>query len=152
MNDTTTQTKRSWWQRLTGGLKHTSSALGSAISDLVVKRKLDAETIAGIKDVLIRADLGLETAERIGAALGQSRHAAEISPEEVKAVVATEIEAARFEKRRTPRGTRCAAKERAEPSKNASHTQVKHDQLKSVPFRTDVLWGAPTIARGGPAG
>ena len=92
MNDTTTQTKRNWWQRLTGGLKRTSSALGSAISDLVAKRKLDAETIAEIKDVLIRADLGLDTAERIGTALGQSRHAAEISPEEVKAVVAAEIE------------------------------------------------------------
>ncbi len=94
MNDTATQTKRNWWQRLTGGLKRTSSALGSAISDLVVKRKLDAATIAEIKDVLIRADLGLDTAERIGAALGQSRYAAEISPEEVKAVVAAEIETA----------------------------------------------------------
>ena len=94
MNDTATQTKRNWWQRLTGGLKRTSSALGSAISDLVAKRKLDAATIAEIKDVLIRADLGLDTAERIGAALGQSRYAAEISPEEVKAVVAAEIETA----------------------------------------------------------
>ncbi len=94
MNDVTTQTKGNWWQRLTGGLKRTSSALGGAISDLVAKRKLDAATIAEIKDVLIRADLGLDTADRIGAALGQSRYAAEISPEEVKGVVAAEIETA----------------------------------------------------------
>jgi len=94
MNDTTTQTKGNWWQRLTGGLKRTSSALGGAISDLVAKRKLDAGTIAEIKDVLIRADLGPDTADRIGAALGQSRYAAEISPEEVKGVVAGEIETA----------------------------------------------------------
>jgi fused signal recognition particle receptor len=94
MNDATTQTKGNWWQRLTGGLKRTSSALGGALSDLVAKRKLDAATIAEIKDVLIRADLGLDTADRIGAALGQSRYAAEISPEEVKGVVATEIETA----------------------------------------------------------
>ncbi|MGB7100496.1 MAG: signal recognition particle-docking protein FtsY, partial [Xanthobacteraceae bacterium] len=94
MNDTTTQTKGTWWQRLTGGLKRTSSALGGAITDLVAKRKLDAATIADIKDVLIRADLGLDTADRIGAALGQSRYAAEISPEEVKGVVAAEIETA----------------------------------------------------------
>ncbi len=94
MNDATTQTKGNWWQRLTGGLKRTSSALGGAISDLVAKRKLDAATIAEIKDVLIRADLGLDTADRIGAALGQSRYAAEISPEEVKGVVAAEIETA----------------------------------------------------------
>jgi len=94
MNDATTRTKGNWWQRLTGGLKRTSSALGGAISDLVAKRKLDAATIAEIKDVLIRADLGLDTADRIGAVLGQSRYAVEISPEEVKGVVAAEIETA----------------------------------------------------------
>jgi fused signal recognition particle receptor len=93
MNDSATQTeKASWWQRLTGGLKRSSAALGSAISDLVVKRKLDAETIADIEDVLIRADLGLETAGRIADALGESRHDAAISPDEIKAVVAAEVE------------------------------------------------------------
>jgi fused signal recognition particle receptor len=94
MNDTATQSKGAWWQRLTGGLKRTSSALGGAISDLVSKRKLDAATIAEIEDVLVRADLGLDTAGRIAAALGASRYAAGIAPAEVKAVVAAEIEKA----------------------------------------------------------
>ncbi len=44
--------------------------------------------------MLIRADLGLDTADRIAAALGAGRHEAEISPDEVKAVVAAEIEKA----------------------------------------------------------
>jgi fused signal recognition particle receptor len=92
MNDSAV--KGSWWQRLTGGLKRTSSALGSAITDLVVKRKLDAATIGEIKDVLIRADLGPDTADRIAAALSEGRHTADISPDEVKAVVAAEIETA----------------------------------------------------------
>jgi fused signal recognition particle receptor len=93
MNDSATQTeKASWWQRLTGGLKRSSAALSGAISDLVVKRKLDAETIADIEDVLIRADLGLETAGRIADALGEGRHDAAISPDEIKAVVAAEVE------------------------------------------------------------
>ena len=93
MNDTATQTqKKSWWQRLTGGLKRSSSALGGAIADLVTKRKLDAETIADIEDVLIRADLGLPTADRIAAALRGGRYEAGISAEEVKAVVAAEVE------------------------------------------------------------
>ncbi len=83
-----------WWQRLTGGLKRTSSALGGALSDLVTKRKLDAATIAEIEDVLIRADLGLDTAGRIAVALGDGRHEAGISPDAVKAVVAAEIEKA----------------------------------------------------------
>ena len=86
--------KSNWWQRLTGGLKRTSSAVGGAISDLVTKRKLDAATIAEIEDVLIRADLGLETASRIAVALGDGRYEAGISPDAVKAVVAAEIEKA----------------------------------------------------------
>ena len=81
-----------WWRRLSGGLKRTSAALGSAISDLLTKRKLDAETIGEIEDVLIRADLGLDASHRIAVALGEGRHGADISPAEVKAVVAAEIE------------------------------------------------------------
>jgi fused signal recognition particle receptor len=93
MNDSATPTqKATWWQRLTGGLRRSSAALGGAISDLVVKRKLDADTIADIEDVLIRADLGLETAGRIADALRQSRHDAAITPDEIKAVVAAEVE------------------------------------------------------------
>ncbi len=83
-----------WWQRLAGGLKRSSSALGGAITELVAKRKLDAAAIAGIEDALIRADLGLETAAHIAAALGEGRYDAAISPEEVKAVVAAEVEKA----------------------------------------------------------
>jgi len=93
MNDSATQTEKpGWWQRLTGGLKRSSAALGGALSDLVTKRKLDAETIADIEDVLIRADLGLETSGRIADALRETRHDAEISADEIKAVVAAEVE------------------------------------------------------------
>jgi fused signal recognition particle receptor len=81
-----------WWQRLTGGLKRSSSALGAPIVDLLTKRRLDDATIAELEDVLIRADLGLDVAARVAAALGDSRYAAEITPDEVKAVVAAEVE------------------------------------------------------------
>ena len=83
MSETANETKGGFWRRLTGGLKRTSSALGSAISDLVTKRKLDAETISDIKDVLVRADLGLDTADRIGDALAEGRHDKAISPAKV---------------------------------------------------------------------
>jgi fused signal recognition particle receptor len=88
-----TGTTGNWWQRLAGGLKRSSSAL-AAISDLVTKRKLDDATLVDIHDGLVRADLGLEIADRITAALGEGRHDAAISPDEVKAVVAAEIEKA----------------------------------------------------------
>jgi fused signal recognition particle receptor len=95
MSDSTNQgtaSKRSWWQRLTGGLKATSSSLGGAIADLVTKRKLDAEMLGEIEEVLIRADLGVETAGRIAAVLGQGRFDKTISADEVKAVLAAEVE------------------------------------------------------------
>jgi fused signal recognition particle receptor len=89
MNDGTTG---SWWQRLRGGLNRSSSQLSGAIADLITKRKLDAGTLADIEDVLIRADLGVGTASRIAAAIGDGRHDKAISPDEVKTVVAAEIE------------------------------------------------------------
>ncbi|HET7849136.1 MAG TPA: signal recognition particle-docking protein FtsY [Pseudolabrys sp.] len=85
-------TKQSWWRRLSGGLKRTSVSLGGAISDLVSKRKLDAETIEDLESELIRADLGPEVAGRIAAAFGQLRHEKGIAPEEVRSVLASEIE------------------------------------------------------------
>src|SRR6266446_6954939 len=61
MSDTTPGTpKLSWWRRLSSGLKRTSSSLGSAVADLVTKRKLDRAMLDDIEDVLLRADLGTE--------------------------------------------------------------------------------------------
>ena len=95
MNDSTLgNAPGNWWQRLTGGLKRSSSAIGGAITDLVAKRKLDEATIVEIEDVLIRADLGLDTAARVADVLADGRYHAEISPEEVKTVVAAEVEKA----------------------------------------------------------
>ena len=76
----------------TGGLKRTSSSIGTALSDLVSKRKLDQATLDELEEVLIRADLGLETAGRVAAAVGEGRYDQSISPEEVKAVLAAEVE------------------------------------------------------------
>jgi fused signal recognition particle receptor len=86
------QAQAGWWQRLKTGLKRTSSSLGTAISDLVVKRKLDAAMLDEIEEVLIRADLGVSAAARIAAAVGQGRYDKAISADEVKEVVAAEIE------------------------------------------------------------
>jgi len=85
---------KSWWKRLSGGLKRSSAALGSAISDLVSKRKLDAAAIEELESELIRADLGVETAARIASVLTDSRYEKGIAPDEIKAVLAGEIEKA----------------------------------------------------------
>src|SRR5216683_8242958 len=84
--------KQGWWQRLSGGLKRTSSSIGGAITDLVVKRKLDQAMLDEIEEVLIRADLGIDIAARVAAAVGEGRYDKAISPDDVKAVVAAEVE------------------------------------------------------------
>ncbi|ABA03583.1 signal recognition particle-docking protein FtsY [Nitrobacter winogradskyi Nb-255] len=86
------QPKQSWWRRLSGGLKRTSASLGTAVADLVTKRKLDRAMLDDIEDVLLRADLGTAVAERIAEAVGEGRYDKAISADEVKAVVATEVE------------------------------------------------------------
>jgi fused signal recognition particle receptor len=89
MNETT---KQSWWRRLSGGLKRTSSSLGTAVADLVTKRKLDRAMLEDIEDVLLRADLGTDVAARISAAVGVGRYDKAITADDVKNVVATEVE------------------------------------------------------------
>jgi fused signal recognition particle receptor len=91
MNDQSTE-KQSWWQRLSGGLKRTSASIGGAVTDLVAKRRLDQAMLDEIEEVLIRADLGVESAARIAAAVGEGRYDKSITADEVKAVVAAEVE------------------------------------------------------------
>src|ERR1700722_7731057 len=88
----TENTKLSWWRRLSGGLKRTSSALGTAVADLVTKRKLGRAMLDDIEDVLLRADLGTEVAARIAAAVGVGRYDKSISADDVKTVVGAEVE------------------------------------------------------------
>ena len=93
MSDTTPGTpKLSWWRRLSSGLKRTSNSLGTAVADLVTKRKLDRAMLDDIEDVLLRADLGTAVAVRIADAVGAGRYDKAISADEVKSVVATEVE------------------------------------------------------------
>jgi fused signal recognition particle receptor len=89
-----TEKRESWWRRLSGGLKRSSSTLGEAIAHVVAKRQLDAATVDDIEDALIRADLGAETAARIATELRYGRFKSAITSDEIKDVVAAEVEKA----------------------------------------------------------
>jgi fused signal recognition particle receptor len=84
--------KQSWWKRLSSGLSRSSSALGQGITDIFTKRMLDTTTLEDLEDVLVRADLGIDAASRISEALGRGRYDREIDPQEVRTVLATEVE------------------------------------------------------------
>jgi fused signal recognition particle receptor len=84
--------KQGWFQRLKAGLTKTSARLSEDIAGIFTKRKLDADTLQELEDLLIRADLGVETAMRITEALAKGRYDKEIAPAEVRAVLAAEVE------------------------------------------------------------
>ena len=93
MNDTPKEPpKQSWFTRLTGGLKRTSASIGTAISDLISKRKLDAATIEELEELLFRADLGVDVSARIAEAIGAGRFDKMVSDTEVKSILAAEVE------------------------------------------------------------
>ena len=90
MNDSTQG--ENWWKRLSGGLKRTSSSLGSSITAIVSHRPLEPETLDSLEDELVRADLGQDMAVRIVDALSQGRYPQGLSPDDVKGFLAAEIE------------------------------------------------------------
>jgi fused signal recognition particle receptor len=91
MHDDGATAPQGWWRRLSGGLRRTSSNLGSAISDLVMRGPLAPERIVEIEEALIRADLGVNVAERIARVIGEGRYR---DLAEVKVVLAAELEKA----------------------------------------------------------
>jgi fused signal recognition particle receptor len=86
------QEPRGWFARLKAGLAKTSSRLSAGITSVFTKRKLDSATLEQLEDLLIQADLGVETSMRITQALAKDRFDKAISPDEVRAVLATEVE------------------------------------------------------------
>jgi fused signal recognition particle receptor len=80
------------WRRFSMGLARTASRLGDGIANLG-RRRLDKATLQAIEDLLIQADLGTATAEKIVAAVGRARPGQELGEDEIKLLVANEIEA-----------------------------------------------------------
>ncbi|HRD76138.1 MAG TPA: signal recognition particle-docking protein FtsY [Hyphomicrobiaceae bacterium] len=84
--------KQGWFQRLKSGLAKTSSRLSDGITSLFTKRKLDGATLDDLEDLLIQADLGVETAMRITERLSKGRFEKGISADEVRQILSSEVE------------------------------------------------------------
>ena len=83
--------KLSWFQRLRAGLARTSSQLTDQIAALFTKRKLDDDTLQDLEDLLIQADLGVETAMRVTDTLASERYGKDVTGEDVSRIMASEI-------------------------------------------------------------
>lgn len=85
------QKKTAWFGRLKKGLSLSSQRLSGSIGDLFVKRKLDKDTLQELEDILIQADLGVETATRITNTLASNRYGRDLSPNDIHTIVTEEI-------------------------------------------------------------
>lgn len=81
----------SWFKRLKQGLTKTTAPLTQGIKDVFVKKKLDEATLMELEDVLIMADMGVETAQHLTSVLAKKRVDKEITDQEVREVFAEEI-------------------------------------------------------------
>jgi fused signal recognition particle receptor len=82
-----------WFQRLKAGLSRSSTSIGGGIVAIFTKRKLDDETLEELENVLIQADLGVATATAITGRLARGRYGKDVGDEEVRRVLAEEVEA-----------------------------------------------------------
>jgi len=85
------ETKKSWFAQLKAGLSRTSNSLTENLAGVLVKRKLDDETLDDLEEVLIKADLGVGMADRIREAVAQGRYDKGLTADDVRHVLATEV-------------------------------------------------------------
>lgn len=82
----------SWLEKLGLGLKKSSQKIGGGISGIFTKRKLDAETLEELEELLIASDMGVRTAAAIVGEFSKMRQDKEISEQEIREKLAAELE------------------------------------------------------------
>ena len=88
---TETRPQQSWFQRLKSGLTRSSSALTQSIANLFTKTRLDTATVDELEDLLLQADLGLDTALAITSAISRQRVERNLDDAGVRAIVRDEV-------------------------------------------------------------
>jgi len=83
--------KKGWFGRLKQGLSRSAEKLTGGITGLFTKAKLDAETLEDLEEWLISSDLGVATSAEVCERLKRDRYEKDISPEEVRQVLADTV-------------------------------------------------------------
>lgn len=87
------QKKRGLFARLKEGLSKTSTQLTDGVSSIFTKKKLDDEMLEELENLLISSDLGVSAAARITGELAKNKFDKEVTHEEVREALATDIAA-----------------------------------------------------------
>lgn len=79
--------------KLVDGLARSSSKLAEGVAAVFTKAKLDNDTLDELEELLITSDIGAPAAARIRAGISKDRFGKDISAQEIKQALATEISA-----------------------------------------------------------
>lgn len=85
------ENQQGWLARLKTGLSRSAEALSNGINERFTKRKLDKDALQDLEELLITADLGVATAARLTENFAATRFDQEVTPEEVRRALASEI-------------------------------------------------------------
>jgi fused signal recognition particle receptor len=84
--------KVGWLARLRHGLARSSSKISEGINQVVGRRKLDADALDELEEMLIASDMGTGIAEEVTQKLKSTRFNQEVTSEEVRQALADEVE------------------------------------------------------------
>ena len=82
-----------FFSRLKEGLSRSTQKISESITAVFKKRRLDEEALEELEDLLLGADLGVDAASRVIAEFRRTRFGKEVTDEEIKSALATEIAA-----------------------------------------------------------
>jgi fused signal recognition particle receptor len=84
--------KVGWLARLRQGLARSSSKISEGINQVIGRRKLDADALDELEEMLIASDMGTGIAEEVTQKLKSTRFNQEVTSEEVRQALADEVE------------------------------------------------------------
>ncbi|MBC92221.1 MAG: signal recognition particle-docking protein FtsY [Rhodospirillaceae bacterium] len=85
------ENNKRWISRLRNGLGKSSNRLVDGISSIFSDRPIDAKTLEELEDLLISADLGVDTANKLIENISKRRFSADINTSEIRKALANDI-------------------------------------------------------------
>ncbi|MBR1600470.1 MAG: signal recognition particle-docking protein FtsY [Alphaproteobacteria bacterium] len=82
----------SFWKKLGLGLKKSSDKISIGINDIFNKKSLDNSTLEELEELLLTADMGVVSSQKIISEFAKQRHNKDITDEEIRRLLAQNIE------------------------------------------------------------
>lgn len=82
----------SFWQKLGLGLKKSSDKISSGLTDIFNKKKLNADALEELEELLLTSDIGVKASEKLLSAFAAQKQDKDITDVEIRRLLAEKIE------------------------------------------------------------